>query len=481
MICVLLTSVALATLPQEASVGETTVRLCVGPMPAPKPALKYQLLPEVRELNPGNIAQNYLKCFAEQRNFFFSKEAVAERTRYRSMPLAELPAEKLRDYGKFALRQADWAARLDTLDWQLLRHVQTEGMDLLQPELGRLEVLGTALQVRLRAEAAGRRFNDAIRTAKTMFALARHLGAYPREAGNRVGISVAELTLSTLEEMVQQPGCPNLYWALTDLPSPLVDLRQGVHGDRALMAAELRPLRDDAPMSEEQLQNFVSHLSGVLGFARTQAGEAPRNLRAMLAARVKDPETVRVARNRLVEAGCADDTIQSLPPLRAVFEFLPSWHRHSRLVESFPPLQVILLDAKREHEARWDESLKLLNLAPWQIDELAGSEAPGCCGEEVFVDFLPNIIEARRVQARLEQRIGLLRHVEALRLYAAQNEARLPQMLVDIPVPLPPDPFTGKPFIYKVQASTAHLRGSPPRGEEQNGCFNVHYEVSIQK
>ena len=52
------------------------VRLNVRLMPAPKPALKYQLLPELEELNPGNAAQNYLKCFAEQRHFFFSKEAT---------------------------------------------------------------------------------------------------------------------------------------------------------------------------------------------------------------------------------------------------------------------------------------------------------------------------------------------------------------------------------------------------------------------
>ena len=73
-------------------------------MPAPKPALKYQLLPEVRELNPGNAAQNYLKCFMEQRSFFFTKESAADRARYQTMPLAELPLDKLRDYGGSALR-----------------------------------------------------------------------------------------------------------------------------------------------------------------------------------------------------------------------------------------------------------------------------------------------------------------------------------------------------------------------------------------
>src|SRR6516162_4903757 len=120
MIRLLFVGLALAALPLGSRAGETVVRLEVRPMPAPIPALKYQLLPEVRELNAGNPAQWYLRCFQEQRNFFFSKEAVAERARYLAIPLAELPADKLRQYGRGALTQADWAARLDALDWQVL-------------------------------------------------------------------------------------------------------------------------------------------------------------------------------------------------------------------------------------------------------------------------------------------------------------------------------------------------------------------------
>ena len=91
---VLLAAMALAAFPLGFARGEeAVVHLTVRPMPAPKPALKYQLLPELRELNPGNAAQNYLKCFMEQRSFFFTKESAAERARYQTMPLAELPVE----------------------------------------------------------------------------------------------------------------------------------------------------------------------------------------------------------------------------------------------------------------------------------------------------------------------------------------------------------------------------------------------------
>jgi hypothetical protein len=449
---------ALALVGADSSPTQTVVRLKVRPMAAPKPALKYQLLPELAELNPGNPAQGYVRCFSEQRFFFYSKEGVAERTRYLAMPLAELPAEKLRDYGRGALRHADWSARLDSPDWQVLRHVQHDGMDLLVPEAGPLRVLGLALQVRFRAEVALRRFDDALHTAKTMLAMARHLGEYPSEAANLTGLVVANGALDRLEEMLAQPGCPNLYWALTDLPCPLVELRKGFQGDRLVVATDLRALNDRAVMTEVQLEEVVSRFSGRLGFAREQAGQAPRSLRKQVEARVEDAARVDAARRRLVEAGTPQD-----------------------VVRKFSPLQVILLDEKRDYELRRDEAMKLAALAPWQVDAVAGGDEPSHGWDGLFADILPKVVKARRAQGRLEQRIALLRHVEALRLYAAEHDGKLPQTLAEVGVPLPEDPFTGKPFAYKVEQSTAQLCGSPPRGEEKNPGFNVRYEVTVAR
>jgi hypothetical protein len=446
----LLAAAALAALAPATPAEGPVVRLTVRPMAPPTPALRYQLLPEVGELNPGNPAQGYAKCFGEQQNFFYSKGAVEERNSYLTMPLAELPAEKLRTYGGFALRQADWSARLDALDWQATQRVQHGGLDLLLPEVGPLRILADALQVRFRAQVAGRHFDEAMGTAKTMFALARHLGEYPAEPANRAGLAVAGQALDTLEEMVQQPGCPNLYWPLTDLPCPLVDLRKGLQGNRVLVAAELRPLQDDTPLTPAQVEKLVGHLSGAMSFARLQAGEEPRDLRARLHARVEDPERVRAARRRLVEAGDKEDAVRKLAPV-----------------------QVILLDEKRAYEVQRDERLKLLSLAPWQLDARPGG---GEGGDDLFADLLPDVVGERRAQGRLEQRIAVLRHVEALRVYAAAHDGKLPAALAEVAVPLPEDPFTGKAFVYRVEAGTAHLRAGSPRGEEA-----VRYVVTIQE
>ena len=50
----------------------------------------------------------------------------------------------------------------------------------------------------------------------------------------------------------------------------------------------------------------------------------------------------------------------------------------------------------------------------------------------------------------MEQRIALLRHVEALRLHAAEHDGKLPVSLSEVAVPLPDDPVIGKPFRYEV-------------------------------
>jgi hypothetical protein len=448
----------LAMGPSSPGAGETAVHLYVRPMPAPKPALKYQLLPELDELKPGNAAQEYLKCFAEQRPFFYSQKAVADRARYRKMPLVELRLEPFPLVGGGPLHRAEWAARMDTLDWQALRRIHDGGMEGLPAELGPLQLLAESLQVRFRAQVARQQFDDAIRTAKTMLALSRHLAEHPTELAGLLGLSVAHLALDALEEMVQQPSCPNLYWALTDLPCPLVDLHKAVQGERIRVAADFRPLRSDAPMPESEIEALVSRLSGVLSFAREQAGLPPRGVRPLLQARARDQTKVGDARRRLIEAGYAP-----------------------KLVDQFPPLQIILLDEKREYEIRRDDRMKLLSLPLWQIDECDGSEGGEPGREGLLADLLPQIVKLRRTQAALERQIALLRHVEALRLYAAGHDGKLPAKLSDIPVPLPDDPFSGKPFAYAMEGADAHLRGGSPRGEVPQAGSDVHYAVTLLK
>src|SRR5262249_46603951 len=114
----LLCCAALAAFPlpvwaeQPAAPAEMVIRLTVQPMAAPKPALRYLLLPELKEMTPGNPIPNYLKCLLDK-DSFPNRETI----------------------GRDALRLADRAARMDKPDWQILLKVKTDGIGLLLPDL----------------------------------------------------------------------------------------------------------------------------------------------------------------------------------------------------------------------------------------------------------------------------------------------------------------------------------------------------------
>lgn len=411
---------------------ETHIKLTVDPTPAPKPALRYLLLPELREMTPGNPIPNYLKCILDQDH--------------------TTPAEET--LGKAALRQADRAARMDKPDWQILPRIKTDGIALLLPDVQKMRQLSNDLQKRFRDEIAQRRFDDALYTAKTMFALSRHMGEHPTLIGALVAVAMAQVAIAPLEEMLGEPGCPNLYWALTNLPAPFVSMERGGEGERMFITAEFRDLSDTDVMTTAQLKKVITYLTR-LG----DGGPDDKRIHEYLASRASDEKYMTAARKRLADNGIPADRL-----------------------DAFSPYQLILLNEKLEFEIQRDEAIKVSILPTWEaIPRMDALELDRTRSRSLFGPFLPSMHKVRRAQGRLEQRIALLRHVEALRLYAAAHEGKLPARLADIDVPLPVDPFTGKPFRYEVTDGAAHLRGAAPKGDENNAAYNLHYEIIIRK
>ena len=117
----------------RAATPEALIRLEVDPAPAPSPALRYLLLPELKEMKPGNPIFNYFKCSMEQESFLFDKEAFERRERLLAMPLKELPAQDLQEYGRSVLIQADRLFN-GPVPETLVQHLRAHA-DCFQPEL----------------------------------------------------------------------------------------------------------------------------------------------------------------------------------------------------------------------------------------------------------------------------------------------------------------------------------------------------------
>jgi hypothetical protein len=413
-------------------IKEKLIRLSLQPMPAPQPALKYSLLPELPELTPGNPVEGYYRALLDQ-------DFSAEKEQFRES----------------ALKQADRAARMDKPDWQ--QHLnKSKDAEPSGSEVLKLVDLAKELRNRLRSEVADNRFEDAIVTLKTMFAMARHLNEYPNLLGNLVGAAVAVMAIDPLQEMLEKPGCPNLYWTLTRLPSPLVSIDRGMVGQRTQFQNELKELTGSEAMTSAQLNTLIARLEKMNAQAQPAQKDA---IKTVAYSRANDVERVAAAKKRLIGFGISEERLAK-----------------------FPALQIILLDEKRQYEVRLDEFLKLFSLPLWQSEEMAAKIEPVKSESLLALGFNGSyILRYRRDQGVLERRFAVLRYIEALRLYAADHQGQLPEKLIDVPVPLPADPFTGKPFLYSREGDTAHLRGSSPSAQEKNFVFYFHYEITIRK
>ena len=326
---------------------ETMVRLSVSPAPAPRPALRYVLLPELTELTPGNPIEGYLKCYLEQYRFTFNESRFEDRETLLAMPLEVADAAKPRELGPRCARPdrpggTSRQGRLANPAQDEVRRLS----DLASRPPGDCDGLARSLQARFRSEVASGQLDDAIRTAKTMFAMARHMGEHPCVIGDMVGIAIANLAIAPLEEMLEQPGCPNLYWALTNLPDPLISMRPGMDGERMMVAILFRDLDQAAPMSAEQITKFIDPIDKGMVIDTLPLKEKG-GIREYLAVRTSDEKKMAAARKRLVDFG--------VPEAR---------------VKTFPPDQVILLVEARECQARFDDLAKLCVLPAWKCEEL---------------------------------------------------------------------------------------------------------------
>ncbi len=463
---ILLLALPLAAAAADAPNEVTIIKLSVEAKAAPKPALKYWLLPELKDMQQGNPVPAYYKCFMEQTHLYFEKKASEDRQKWSTCPLADLPKET-EWYGGSSTKQADYAARLDACDWQILTKLKTEGGNMLLPEVQQLRSLAAVLKVRYRGQIKAGKFDEAIKTHQTMFALARHLGEHPAFIGNLTGIAIATIAISPMEEMIQRPGCPNLFWAITQLPSPLVDVRKGMRSSRLFVFAELGQSCDPSRVwSEDDLRKVGDwarqHITLTDGTAKDKK-ETRATVEKWVLDRLKDEKWLSDTRQNLIAAG--------LPEAK---------------VMKYPREQVMFQNLLTKFEAARDDVNKLFAFPYWQAEP--GSlqlEKPGPAPTEEDTIVKTQLVFGplyMRDRACLDQRIAMLQIVEALRLHAAENDSKLPADLRDIKLPLPVDPITGKLFVYKLEDATAILQSTPPKAQEPRAKFNaIRYEVTIRK
>ncbi|MDR3619520.1 MAG: hypothetical protein P4L85_09235 [Paludisphaera borealis] len=453
--------------------------LVVSPAPAPIPAFRYSLLPSSARLKPGDAAPIYLRLRYDVPDEEWDK-AQEKSGAWLDCPIQDLPLKEVESTLARLEKRFDLltiAAHRATCDWNYpLDEQRTRAIDLQLNDVNTLRGWGRLLALKARVEIAGGRFEDAARTIETGLAFGKHVGKGPFLINALVGVAIENTILSCLDDWIAQPGAPNLYWALTALPRPLLGLREAVEQERLFAENMIPELADvDAPRSPAA---WSLHLESMYNRMQTLARRLFPN----------DPNT---AKPKDVER-LADELTASLGADLAAYKQANLATFRKQLVESgiFSEDQARAMSDDEAmsrgvvlgYQTLWDEVFKLFYLSYGEAEkaQMVHEKLTAAAKDGPFALFAmlqPSLYSTQSSDARLGRRVALLRTVEAIRLYAASHEGKLPDSLDAVhEAPIPTDPVTGRAFSLKVDGDVATL--IPPNAPLM---FSPDYKITIRK
>ena len=466
---------------------QSTRELVVKARSEPRPTLRYRFLPDSFEYVDGNASLHYTKALGfleqgpskqklmqyHQEQFQKAQEEGSEVWKpevWLQIPPKELPLDEVKQYLSLTSFQPEImreAARRNRFDAD--RHIRDVNniIGVLLPEIQAMRELARTQSLRCRFAIAEDRIDDAIEIIGQQFAIARHLSQDDFLVCNLVGVAIAGIACNDLQYVVEHKDAPNLYWALSALPQPLVSLEHALAVERQFLFLQVKSLQDvsEEPRSAGYWRDFIDRIAPQIGVLGSEIG-----LQKYLD--IENSEAMRTALIAFVVAGYPDAkdyllNVEKMDPEQ---------------VEAYPTAQVVFLAMTRFQEYWRDEYFKwsYLPFSQTRVVLQANEMEPRLQDDAKRYGLialptskmLPAVQAAFKAQVRCEQKIALSRTVEAVRLFAAENEGALPETLADLTVPVPIEPFTGQPIEYKREGDKAIISGHP--------LSNLQYHIIVR-
>jgi hypothetical protein len=471
---------------REPKDGKLTIPLTLHPAGVKQPLSRYYLTPQYEEMKPGNRVPTFMRAYMEQDNFY-SRDLREKRDHLADLVLEDLVAQ-IKNNGELGgammigglayrkldrdqlfysrgrpLGDVDEGARQLSADWQIWFNIREDGIGTLLPEVQKMREHATLLKIRMRYELGTGDFDKAIYTARTFYGLSSSFESHPTLIGLLVGIAIQSIGLDGVEEMIQQPNCPNLYWSLTEIPAAVLNSRMAHGGERILSDTMFKPFTDaTGPMPETEIYRLLKlyDVAGSMTEFMNTSGVSRLKYNLDAPIRSTDAKKVAAARKLLIDTGTKAD-----------------------YVKSFTDLQAIVTADIRKYELLLDEVL-ITGSLPFPDAMKVGTAAEKRMKDEggpIAQFFIPTNRKVVAALARVQQRVAYLRVVEAVRLYAHEHGGQLPAKLADCTVPIPLDPTTLKPFEYAVRDGVATLSGGIASFQPVDPRANRHYEIRVKK
>ncbi len=417
-------------------------RLSLVPAAEPVPAMSYRLLPRYLDQKTGNAALLYYSAAALCPDGD-SEDIQKKIGDWRDLPVDQLDRKEVDEaLSSFSncFHLIKLAAQRTYCQWEMPLE---DGFDMQMPHLSTFRRMIFAMQLQIRLKIADGEIDQALEMLQQGLYMGRGIAQGQTVIQDLVGVAITALLLKEVEGLMQTPDSPNLYWALTALPDPMIDMHSSLEYEREMLFIEF-----------PQLRNLESEVL------------APAQVLAIISDFMKKIQTLG--------GGMGDMPFKRLLPVGWVMlhysdakEFLVRKGFSQQRIEALPAAQAVLIYQKQEYQELLDNLFKWFEL-PYNQAQPHLQKAEQRLGDHrytkgikvnLFCTLLPALYRIAFIQARLDRNIALLRTVEAIRMFAADHSGRLPGSLAEITaVPIPADPVTGKDFIYRrIDARNARL------------------------
>jgi hypothetical protein len=439
--------------------------LSLVPAGEPVPAMSYRLLPRYLDQKTGNAALLYYSAAAmcPDSDPGDPEDIQKKISDWRDLPVDQLDRkevdEALLSFSN-CFHQIKLAAQRTNCQWELPLE---DGFAMQMPHLSTFRRMIMAMQLQIRLKIADRQTDQALEMLQQGLYMGRSIAQGPTVIQDLVGVAITALMLKEVEGLMQMPDSPNLYWALTALPDPMIDMHSSLENEREVVFVEF-----------PQLRNLESEIL------------SPAQASAVASDFMKKIQTLG--------GGTGDEPFHGLLPVGWVMmhysdakEFLARNGYSQERIEAMPAAQAVLIYQKQEYLEMLDSFFKWFELPYYQAQphlqeaekRFDNHQHTKGIKMNLFTTLLPALSRIAFLQARLDRNIALLRTIEAIRMFTANNSGKLPRSLAEITsVPIPADPVTGKDFIYRrIDARNARLEAPVAPAESKRRPV---YELTIK-
>ena len=312
----------------------------------------------------------------------------------------------------------------------------------LLPHLVSIRTLAWLIRVRAVRQLEQGKVNDAISTIRLGYELTDKM-TDPVIIAALVSAGCTRIVNDTTARLMNNPGSPNLYWALVNEPLRYPILRRAWDAEHEwayVVRPRLAGLRDgDEPTPQQWRTILDDDLAIVYADRESNPGAGARHLDPINDA---TPKLLARARQDYAESHhVSPEQAAKVDPAIALGHFYyRQWQVAQDDLSELRGLPYPILLPKTAES--WD------NLQRLKADQPTNP----------FLEHIAHMHRAIYSFARADRELAALTTVEALRSYAAAHEGHLPARLEDLTqTPAPMNPVTGKPFEYHVADNVATL------------------------